>query len=619
MIVALTALSFALTSPVQAVDQKAIDEAIDRGGAYLVQVYAPAARGPRERPRETERSGQRALSLYAMMAAGVDPDDPSARRLLLGLSTESFTQTYDIGCMILALSKCDPLAHVGWIADLAHELIRIQEEPGDWGYPGHTIIDLSNTQYAALGLWKASQYGIEVPDDAWQRLALRVLEYQSEVGGFDYMAPGQAGTGSMTTAGVGTLAICEIELGKRGLMRGEIAERLRAAQQRGVDWLDANFTVTTNPGLGGWLYYYLYGLERMGAWTGRTHVGEHDWYLEGAEHLLKLQQDSGGWGDVTQTAFAILFLERATSFGPTGPLSPGPGATTDTAKGDFTLRSGHRPGAGEHVADGSVHLWIDAYDRDVVGPLEWGGEAKQGPRVHHVKYFVGETCVGVVLGDASRPADSAPHGARVMFARTGALEVTAKAWVQPPADAEGVLPPLQVLTSAPRTVQVQRALPEWVGELAAEVTALPSGTKPKAKASSTLRKSKLLPPGKYDAENLIDKNPRNPWLAKAGDLTPEIQVSYRKGPEIGVLIFHHAQLPGAPDANLARPVTLSVKVNGRDTYEIEMHPEVGRPTRFALPERVRLKRIDVELVELSGGAENEKERITGLGELQVSW
>ena len=560
----------ALVSPVQAVDQEAIDEALDRGGAYLVQCYAPPARGPRERPREVERSGQRALSLYAMLAAGVSPDDPSARRLLLSLSTDSITQTYDIGCTILALSKCDPLEHLGWISELAHELIRIQEEEGDWGYPDHTIIDLSNTQYAALGLWKAAQYGVEVPDDVWQRLALRVLEYQSDVGGFEYLAIGQGGTGSMTTAGVGTLAICEMELGKRGLMRGQIAERLRTAQQRGVDWLDANFKVTANPGGGGWLYYYLYGLERMGAWTGRTHIGDHDWYLEGAEHLLKLQQESGGWGDVTQTAFAILFLERATAFGPRGPLSPGPKGTVDPTAGDFTLHSGHRPGAGKHVSDGSVHVWIDEFDRDAVGPFEWSGETKQGPRVHHVKYFVGDTCVGVVLGDVSRPARSAPHGARVMFARTGFLEVIAKAWVQPPPDADGVLPPLHVLTSMPRTIEVERALPGWVDELGAAVSALPTGTKPKAKASSTAKKSKLLPPGTYAAENLIDHNPRNPWLAKPGDRTPKVQVTYRKGPEIGVLVFHHAQLPGAPDANLAQPVRLSVKVNGRDTYEVDI-------------------------------------------------
>jgi hypothetical protein len=51
-------------------------------------------------------------------------------------------------------------------------------------------------------------------------------------------------------------------------------------------------------------------------------IGEHDWYQEGAEYLLKNQQRDGIWnqatddrfgeGAVVDTCFAILFLKKAT-------------------------------------------------------------------------------------------------------------------------------------------------------------------------------------------------------------------------------------------------------------------------------------------------------------------
>lgn len=41
--------------------------------------------------------------------------------------------------------------------------------------------------------------------------------------------------------------------------------------------------------------------------------GAHDWYREGADLLLSLQRENGSWGDHVETAFAVLFLKRATS------------------------------------------------------------------------------------------------------------------------------------------------------------------------------------------------------------------------------------------------------------------------------------------------------------------
>ena len=95
---------------------------------------------------------------------------------------------------------------------------------------------------------------------------------------------------------------------------------------KGLDWMTRRFSVTENPGLGerkgeiyGWHYYYLYALERFGIMFGTDALGAHDWYMEGATYLLKMQQPNGSWEAKASegfrnhdTCFAILFLRRAT-------------------------------------------------------------------------------------------------------------------------------------------------------------------------------------------------------------------------------------------------------------------------------------------------------------------
>ena len=79
-------------------------------------------------------------------------------------------------------------------------------------------------------------------------------------------------------------------------------------------WLEEYFDIGVNPFRGGaWWEYYLFNLERVGVLLDQRYVGTHDWYQEGAERLLAVQ-DAGGrfGGGVVNTAFALLFLKRAT-------------------------------------------------------------------------------------------------------------------------------------------------------------------------------------------------------------------------------------------------------------------------------------------------------------------
>ena len=123
--------------------------------------------------------------------------------------------------------------------------------------------------------------------------------------------------GSMTTSGIAALMICKAALEGTPIWR-KYKKRVEQAIRDGVAWLAHNFTVSSNPGKGGYHFYYLYGMERAGVLTLTRLFGKHNWYKEGAEFLLARQRPDGSWhemGDspLVATAFAILFLKKATA------------------------------------------------------------------------------------------------------------------------------------------------------------------------------------------------------------------------------------------------------------------------------------------------------------------
>jgi hypothetical protein len=278
--------------------------------------------------------------------------------------------------------KKTPCKYPGAVAGLVEELVKFLEKSqvvkvGGWRYPGNDVgapqgdVDLSNTQYALLGLNAAARCGVSVPPEVYVRAMEYVLREQEKDGiptdlwvenaawepgadevprfraagkrkarGWTYL-PGQKepSTGAMTTAGVACLAIVKERLQDAGKLVPAAGHRLDAAILDGLAWLTDAFTVTDNPVVppapAMWHYYYLYGLERVGSLTGVRFVGKNDWYRLGADHLLAAQTKDGGWqsaamagkpadnteSEIVQTCFALLFLKRATT-PPTVPVTP---------------------------------------------------------------------------------------------------------------------------------------------------------------------------------------------------------------------------------------------------------------------------------------------------------
>ncbi len=210
--------------------------------------------------------------------------------------------------------------------------------------------DNSNSQYAALGLRACHDAGIQIPEAVITRAKNWWASSQHPAKGEakkPAAAPAVAtGPGSetvlgpprgwcnqdaygvckggpayatMTAGAVGAVTIYDYMQGKDW--------RKNVTVQSGLGWLAENWSVTQTLGPaevhGGapetYVFYYLYALERVGMLVDTGKIGDHLWYPEGAEHLLKIQKADGSWeGTEPQkkptwdTCFAILFLKRAT-------------------------------------------------------------------------------------------------------------------------------------------------------------------------------------------------------------------------------------------------------------------------------------------------------------------
>lgn len=218
----------------------------------------------------------------------------------------------------------------------------------DRAMPGGSDNDRSNTQYAILGLRAAELCGFVVRGSLWQDVLEDFLRGQGGRGdplqrapemsggerpttprGWGYRA-GEGATMTMTCAGVAAVIIAREQLAFHRAFRAEDEEATRSSIADGFAWIGQSYTHTGSSGPGqdprnrpnrapaneeidG---YLLYGLERAGVLGDVVKVGQHTWYDEGAAHLLERQLRSGLWhgmhGDSVETAFALLFLKRAT-------------------------------------------------------------------------------------------------------------------------------------------------------------------------------------------------------------------------------------------------------------------------------------------------------------------
>jgi Mg-chelatase subunit ChlD len=349
-----------------------VNQAIDKGSAFLWNYIKTKDLGER---REAFGSDHvHVLSALALVHSGAHkkfPDfDAQLRKLLGSYRVNAQHDTYQAGlfCMLVA-AYGDP-TFLPQMQQTARWLVENQGPEGSWAYgapldaklfepAGATKVlqvsggrpldgsdvaepmkrvtpqdkvrdgDNSASQYAILGLHAASRWRMKSSTDLWQRALALHKARQTEEGSWPYTT-GSGGYGSMTGAGICALALTRHELGS-GEQTRDIDERI----ERGLAWLNANFSVGANPALGNrWVFYYLYSLERVGRILDTEFIGEHEWYPLGASALVGNQQPDGDWSGASEesdrriaTSFALLFLTRATET-LAEPERSGPGTLT---------------------------------------------------------------------------------------------------------------------------------------------------------------------------------------------------------------------------------------------------------------------------------------------------
>jgi hypothetical protein len=369
--------------------KKRVDAAVDRGDDFLKKrQQQDGGYGVYHFHGERDYvAGPTALALLARIAAGENQNEASIQKGFDWLRAHPPRLTYEVGLTLMAFdARAAPIGERMTLEKASADELRKYTfprtlEPRDrdllqplidrlsrerykecWSYGGDappTTADMSNTQYAVLGLKAASRLGLKVdrnlfadvldycldhqqphtkprstfvkyvdlkpsPDGAMHRYAKTV-----EPRGFAYTYGTREGPELIASRSCIEIACLVLSLDEL-LTKASGATLARGRQRRqevdeaidsALAWLDQNWAVDRHPpGVPGqgYYYYYLYALERAGALTSRRFVGEHDWYREGAEEILKRQVGdgswpSGGWDDEqANTAFALLFLRRAT-------------------------------------------------------------------------------------------------------------------------------------------------------------------------------------------------------------------------------------------------------------------------------------------------------------------
>ena len=272
--------------------------------------------------------GVSCLVTLALLESGVDPRDPAVVEALKYIRKVQPDFTYVVALQTMALAAAGQPQDLFRIRQNVEWLAKAQTKRGPaagmWGYQSAgQNADNSNSQYALLGLWAADDVGVSVESNVWRLARNHWINTRNGDGGWGYK-PGSGATGSMTVAGISSLVITgeQIHEGRERIVNGlpqncGLWEK-NPALEEAIAWMGRNFSVTHNPNDQQWLFYYLYGLERAGRLSGQRFFGDHDWYREGAEQLVRAQDGlTGKWigndfesEPVLATSFGLLFLAK---------------------------------------------------------------------------------------------------------------------------------------------------------------------------------------------------------------------------------------------------------------------------------------------------------------------
>jgi hypothetical protein len=330
-----------LAPPAPAATPQQVDTALNKAREFLYSKMkdgnwevTPARdpKGPKYSTTGAQWGGPTAVSVYALLAMGEDPNDTRLAPAIKWLKTADMIGTYALSmrCQVWLLMPRTPETHKLAEADKERIQGSYVTQPRTNGLFLYNylcnkkdiyMIDHSVSQFGVLSMWASAQMGIEIPKQYWEDVEKRWTHDQQPDGGWFYS---DRGTGtdhageqaSMTAAGVATLFItqdyvhAEDGIKCKGNIKNENIDK-------GLKWM-ADHTSDWTPGDGWWAGrpvpgYTLYGVERIGVASGLKYFGNVDWYQFGADWCVKNQSPDGSWngGDnYANTALCMLFLAR---------------------------------------------------------------------------------------------------------------------------------------------------------------------------------------------------------------------------------------------------------------------------------------------------------------------
>jgi len=306
---------------------QAVQEAIKKGVQFLWSLRGGDGSWPGQRAQKYP-TGTTALATYALLAAGESPREERMAQSLKWLSENASNMTYCLGlrCNVwyLANKETGNKYNKAFNEDLV-KLVRVRDngaytyqvaEGGDSPRQGGGW-DNSNSQYGVLGTWAGAMANKEIPTAYWKLIQKHWNTCQQSDGGWGYR--NDHSTATMTAGGIATLYVCFDNLYADQFLKCNVPDRDDQRIKAGLKWIDENFNAAVRSFQGGLmghgdLYYFLYGVERVGLASGFKYFGTQDWYKLGAMKLLGLQGGGGSWRGkydaLVSTSFALLFLVR---------------------------------------------------------------------------------------------------------------------------------------------------------------------------------------------------------------------------------------------------------------------------------------------------------------------
>jgi len=599
-----TVTGFAVPAPPSVRElQPAINEAIDRGVLWLLK--RQHRDGSFESHSEAYRNGMTSLALYTLVKQGIPVTHPGIQNGLAYLRRVPPKKTYSAGCQLLLLSALKDQYDEDELEDWATEIVDLLvdwesgNQPGGYGYPGGHV-DLSNTQYAALGLWAAEQVGGRTPRDLWQRLVLgtcqlhqvNVLEAEWEgadarertglrkLAGFTYRSGNHAYTGSMTAAGLCVLGTARQTLGDK--LGRKISRPATAAERMAFEWMTDNWTVDRSPG-GGQHLYYLYGIERVGALYDTDHIGPHDWYRDGAEKLLKMQKGGGEWEGEPNTCFALLFLSRATAASATGP-----GVTTKPRGWSSEDGAVHFHATGEET----MAMWVTGIDKAVLERRQEQENDRAGLRVIKVEYLVDGAVVETVKGDPSRPWNGERFPVRHTFRTLGKHALRCRVHAVAFGDPIQNHGPPELFDSGRIEVEVLLSHESFQRlHVATEDKKMqPLELDVSLASASTQANDK-----NHTANQALDGKQTSRWLAKREDAFPWLRIELREPVRARGVRISPAMSSLALVGTYEPAEQVEVLVNGEDTYTLGMPADGVTWGLLLLDKETRVRSLELRI------------------------